>query len=125
MGISFPGESAEYRAARDALLAREVALRREMEAVAEQRRALPPGGILPEDYVFQGEGADGQAADIRLSELFGPGLDTLLIYSYMFPRHREDERPGPTNGETARLALQDGPCPHRLSRDRTHATSGH
>ncbi|MFZ1926342.1 MAG: DUF899 family protein [Solirubrobacteraceae bacterium] len=111
MGITFPGESAEYRAARDLLLAREVALRREMEAVAEQRRALPPGGVIPEDYVFQGEGADGRAADIRLSKMFARGRDTLLIYSYMFPRHREDDRPGPTDGETAELALQDGPCP--------------
>jgi predicted dithiol-disulfide oxidoreductase (DUF899 family) len=111
MGITFPGESAEYRAARDALLAREVALRHETEAVAEQRRALPPGGVVPEDYAFQGEGPDGQAADIRLSELFAPGRDTLMIYSFMFPRHREDDRPGPTNGETSELALQDGPCP--------------
>ena len=111
MGITFPGESAEYRAARDALLAREVALRRETEAVAEQRRALPPGGVVPEDYVFQGEGADGQTTEIRLSELFAPGRDTLLIYSFMFPRHRQDDRPGPTGGETAELALQDGPCP--------------
>jgi predicted dithiol-disulfide oxidoreductase (DUF899 family) len=111
MGIAFPGESAEYRAARDALLEHEVALRREMEAVAEQRRALPPGGVIPEDYLFQGEGADGKSADIRLSEMFAPGLDTLLIYSYMFPRHREDDRPGPADGETAELALEDGPCP--------------
>jgi predicted dithiol-disulfide oxidoreductase (DUF899 family) len=110
-GITFPGESAEYRAARNALLAREVALRREMEEVAEQRRTLPPGGVVPEDYVFQGDGGDGQPADIRLSELFAPGRDTLLIYSYMFPRHRADDRPGPADGETAELALQDGPCP--------------
>ena len=41
-------------------------------------------------------GLTGRAADILLSELFAPGRDTLLIYSYMFPRHREDDRPGPT-----------------------------
>jgi predicted dithiol-disulfide oxidoreductase (DUF899 family) len=111
MGITFPGESADYRAARDALLEREVALRRQMEAVAEQRRALPPGGILPEDYVFQGEGTDGQAVDIRLSQLFASGRNTLLIYSMMFPRNSEDDRPGPADGKTAELALQDGPCP--------------
>jgi predicted dithiol-disulfide oxidoreductase (DUF899 family) len=111
MAITFPGESAEYRTARDALLLREVALRREMEAVAQQRRALPPGGVVAQDYVFQGEGADGRPADIRLSQLFAPGRDTLLLYSYMFPRHRQDDRPGPTDGETAALALEDGPCP--------------
>lgn len=43
--------------------------------------------------------------------MFAQGRDTLLIYSYMFPRHREDDRQGPTDGKTAELALQDGPCP--------------
>ena len=40
----FPNESAEYRRAREALLAEEIELRRHIERVAEQRRALPPGG---------------------------------------------------------------------------------
>ena len=52
--IAFPGESAEYRAARNRLLEREVELRRQMEAVAAARRELPPGGPVPEDYVFEG-----------------------------------------------------------------------
>lgn len=43
MGITFPNESSEYRTARDKLLQREVALRREMESVAAEIRALPPG----------------------------------------------------------------------------------
>ena len=34
MGVSFPGESAEYRAARDRLLEMEIDLRRRTEAVA-------------------------------------------------------------------------------------------
>ena len=59
MSIRFPGESAEYRAARDRLLEQEIELRRAMEAVAAARRELPPGGAVPEDYVFQGAGADG------------------------------------------------------------------
>jgi predicted dithiol-disulfide oxidoreductase (DUF899 family) len=42
--IRFPNESDEYRAARDALLDEEIALRRQTEAVAEQRRQLPLGG---------------------------------------------------------------------------------
>jgi hypothetical protein len=37
--VPFPNESPEYRAARDALLEREIGLRREMEAVAVQLRA--------------------------------------------------------------------------------------
>jgi predicted dithiol-disulfide oxidoreductase (DUF899 family) len=108
---SFPGESREYRAARDRLLEREVELRRSMEAVAGARRALPPGGEVPEDYVFQGAGADGAPTDVRLSELFAPGRDSLLIYSFMFPRDPGDERPGPDSGQTALLPLAESPCP--------------
>jgi predicted dithiol-disulfide oxidoreductase (DUF899 family) len=39
--LSFPNESAEYRKARNALLAEEMALRKHIESVAAQRRALP------------------------------------------------------------------------------------
>jgi len=53
MAIAFPGESAEYRAARTRLLEQEIELRRAMEAVAAARRGLPPGGIVPRDYIFQ------------------------------------------------------------------------
>jgi predicted dithiol-disulfide oxidoreductase (DUF899 family) len=111
MGITFPAESAEYRAARDRLLEQEIELRRAMEAVAAARRRLPPGGAVPEDYVFQGTGADGAPTDVRLSELFSPGRDSLLIYSFMFPRAPGDERPGPDEGKTAQLPLAEGPCP--------------
>jgi predicted dithiol-disulfide oxidoreductase (DUF899 family) len=97
MSTPFPGESAEYRAARDRLLQQELELRRAMEEVAAARRALPPGGPVPEDYVFQGEGP----AEVRLSELFAPGKASLAIYSFMFPRDPNDDRPGPP----------DGPCP--------------
>jgi predicted dithiol-disulfide oxidoreductase (DUF899 family) len=111
MSMTFPGESAEYRAARDRLLQREIELRRAMERVAESRRELPPGADVPEDYVFQGAGADGAPADVRLSELFAPGKDSLVIYNVMFPRHSGDDRPGPRNGQTALLPLEEGPCP--------------
>ena len=111
MSTAFPGESAEYRAARDRLLEQEIELRRAMEAVAAARRELPPGGPIPEDYVFQGAGADGSPTDVRLSELFAPGKDSLVIYSMMFPRYSGDERPGPEGGQTALLPLTEGPCP--------------
>jgi predicted dithiol-disulfide oxidoreductase (DUF899 family) len=111
MSVAFPGESAEYREARDRLLEREIELRRAMEAVAAARRELPPGGVLPEDYVFQGRAEDGKPADVRMSELIAPGKDSLVIYSFMFPRAADDERPGPVGGETARLPLAEGPCP--------------
>ena len=116
MEIRYPGESAEYRAARDRLLEREIELRRQMEAVAAERRELPADGEVPEDYVFDGEGPDGDPADIRLSELFAPGKDSLAIYSFMFPRDPEDDRPGPVREqETAKLPLHDGPCPSCVS----------
>jgi predicted dithiol-disulfide oxidoreductase (DUF899 family) len=111
MGITFPEESREYRAARDRLLEQEIELRRAMEAVAAARRELPRGGIVAEDYVFQGAGPDGAPTGVRLSELFARGKDSLVIYSFMFPRDAGDERPGPTSGETALLSLQEGPCP--------------
>jgi predicted dithiol-disulfide oxidoreductase (DUF899 family) len=111
MNVTFPRESAEYRAARERLLEREIGLRREMEAVAAARRALPPGGVVPEDYVFQGAEPDGSPTDVRLSGLFAPGRDSLVIYSFMFPRDPSDDRPGPATGETAQLALAEGPCP--------------
>jgi predicted dithiol-disulfide oxidoreductase (DUF899 family) len=111
MSITFPGESAEYRAARDRLLEQEIELRRMMEAVAAARRELPPGGVVPEDYVFQGTAADGTATDVRLSELFAPGKDSLMIYSFMFPRDPGDDRPGPDSGPTALLPLAERPCP--------------
>ncbi|TIT43020.1 MAG: DUF899 domain-containing protein, partial [Mesorhizobium sp.] len=82
-----------------------------MEDVAVARRALPPGGLVPEDYVFDGLGADGKPARIKLSELFSPGKDTLIVYSMMFPRHPQETRDVATSGGTAKLARPDQPCP--------------
>src|SRR3954467_6716077 len=116
MDANFPGESAEYRAARNQLLTREIELRRLTETVATARRELPPGGEVPEDYVFRGESSDGNAVDVRLSELFAPGKDSLAIYSFMFPRDPEDDAPGPVREkETAKLPLHEGPCPSCVS----------
>jgi len=111
MAIAFPAESTEYRAARNRLLEQEIELRRAMEAVAAARRRLPPGGVVPQDYIFQAQGAGGGLAEVRLSELFAPGKDSLLIYSMMFPRASDDDSPGPRIGQTALLPLAEGPCP--------------
>ena len=111
MGVLFPNESAEYRAARDRLLRKEIELRRQMEVVAEERRKLPPGGMLKEDYVFDGLGVDGKPARIRFSELFAPGRDTLIVYHMMFPRYPTDTRPKPASGSLANLPREDSPCP--------------
>jgi predicted dithiol-disulfide oxidoreductase (DUF899 family) len=62
-------------------------LTRQIEAVAEQRRQLPPGAEIAEDYVFteqpSGLDAEERPRQVRLSELFG-GHHTLLLYSFMF-----------------------------------------
>jgi predicted dithiol-disulfide oxidoreductase (DUF899 family) len=63
------------------------------------------------DYIFQGEGPAGAPVDVRLSELFAHGKDTLAIYSFMFPRDPDDDSPGPSTGQTALLPLAEGPCP--------------
>jgi predicted dithiol-disulfide oxidoreductase (DUF899 family) len=111
MPLTFPGESAEYRAARERLLEQEIALRRQMESVAAARRALPPGGLVPEDYVFQGAGPNGAPVPVKLSELFAPGTTALAIYSMMFPRDAGDRRPNAATGATASLPLTEAPCP--------------
>jgi predicted dithiol-disulfide oxidoreductase (DUF899 family) len=109
--IRFPGEADAYRVARNALLEREVELRRAMEDVAVARRALPPGGVVANDYVYQGAGPHGEMTDVRLSELFAPGRDSLVIYNFMFPRAASDERAGPKTGASALLPLSESPCP--------------
>src|SRR5260370_27491410 len=86
--LSFPEESAEYRQARNELLAAEIDLRRNMEAVAAARRKLPLGGQIAQDYLFEEGPADlslkGEVRSTRLSELFDGGKDSLLVYTYMY-----------------------------------------
>ena len=77
--MNWPNESAEYRRAREELLQAEVELRRREEAVAAQRRALPVGGEVTGDYVF-----DSPTGPKRLAELFATGKDTLYLYNFMF-----------------------------------------
>ena len=89
--LRIPNETAEYRAARTALLAEEIELRRHIERVAAQRRALPPGGAVTADYRFEGE--EGPA---DFAALFGE-QQTLAVYSYMFGPERERPCPMCTN----------------------------
>src|SRR3979409_427434 len=81
--VRFPNESAEYRKARNALLVEEIELRRHIEHVASQRRKLPPGGEIPQDFEFVSE-----HGPIRLSSLFGD-QNTLMIYSMMYGPQRK------------------------------------
>lgn len=104
---AFPGESDAYRAARDRLLGAEIELRRSIERVAAMRRRLPPGGAVPEDYVFENAGGG-----VRLSDLFEPGKDTLAIYSFMYGP--EVERPCPAC--TSIVDALDGSAVHVTQR---------
>src|SRR3989337_2603772 len=111
MGMPFPKESSEYRSARNALLRREVALRKEMESVAAERRALPPGPAVSDHYLFDAWDSDGKLIKVRLSELFRQGSGTLLFYHYMVPRNSKDERPRMAGASVAELPRVEGPCP--------------
>ena len=105
--LAMPGESAEYRVARNKLLMEEMALRRQIESVAALRRALPAGGTVAQDYVF-----DGDNGPLKLSDLFKPGIDTLAIYSFMYGPEREL----PCTGCTHFLDGLDGMVQHITQR---------
>jgi predicted dithiol-disulfide oxidoreductase (DUF899 family) len=105
--LHFPNESPTYRQARNALLAEEMELRRQIERVAAQRRGLPLGGEIPQDYVFEAPGG----MERKLSELFGD-KDTLAVYSFMFGPERERPCPGCTHF----LDGLDGSAPHIAQR---------
>ena len=114
--VHFPGESAEYRAARNALLAEEMELRRQIERVSAQRRGLPTGGMIPEDYQF-----DGNGGTVKLSALFEPGKDTLAIYSFMYGPERDGRARDVRTfsmGSTARRSISFSGSTWRLSRSR-------
>jgi len=114
----FPRESDEYRRARDALLASELELRKQIEAVAALRRSLPQGGKLGQDYVFDEAGSVAGASDAtragqrRFSELFEAGKNSLVIYSFMFAP--DAEQPCPMC--TSILDSLDGCAPHAQNR---------
>lgn len=105
--LSFPNESQAYRAARAALLDDEIALRHQIEAVAAKRRALPPGGEVPEDYEFERIGAWQRPACVKLSALF-EGKPSVILYSFMFGAERDK----PCNGCTHMLDAIDGSARH-------------
>ena len=82
-----PNESSEYRKARTALLAEEIELRRHIERVAQQRRALPPGGEVSKEYSF-----NGAVGSVNFRDLFGD-KDALVIYSFMYGPDRDEGCP--------------------------------
>ena len=113
--IRFPGESESYRAARDRLLDAEIEMRRTIESVAAKRRSLPLGGQVPQDYTFEeivGENGAGIKRKVRMSELFAPGKDTLILYSFMFGPEMASACPSCTSI----LDGLDGEAPHVMQR---------
>jgi predicted dithiol-disulfide oxidoreductase (DUF899 family) len=110
----FPNESDAYRQAREELLQAEVELRAQTERVAAQRRALPLGGEVTADYEFAewDEGANA-TRQVRLSELFEDGKDTLYLYSFMIvPAEQGLPFVGPCPSCTSIIDAIDGELPH-------------
>ncbi|HEY1421050.1 MAG TPA: DUF899 family protein [Candidatus Dormibacteraeota bacterium] len=111
----FPGEDTAYRDARDSLLRSEIELRRNIEAVAAQRRKLPLGGEIPTDYEFKGWSPKDDTIDtIHFSDLFARGKDTLFLYNFMFPESLESDSPCPSC--TSIIDAVDGAVPHVTQR---------
>ena len=100
--VHFLNESNAYRIARNALLAEEIELRRHIERVAEQRRALPVGGEVRKRYAFEGE-----SGPVNFVDLFGD-KQTLAIYSYMYGPQRKQ----PCPMCTSLLSAWDGEVKH-------------
>jgi len=88
----FPGQSEDYREAREALLAEEIELRRHLTRVTEQRRALPAGPVIEKNYRFK----DENAFEVGLPDLFGD-KNTLVTYFWMYGPQRERPCPMCTN----------------------------
>jgi len=88
----FPGESAEYRKAREALVAEEIEFRRHMTRLTEQRRALPLGPAIEKNYRFK----DANGSELGFLDLFGRH-NALVTYFWMFGPQRERPCPMCTN----------------------------
>ncbi len=115
-GKRFPGESDEYRAARDELLAAEIDLRARIEALAALRRQLPQGGMLKRDYVFTEGNIDSSGNETirqtKFSQLFEAGKNELILYSFMYAASAD--KPCPMC--TALLDGLNGNAPHVADR---------
>lgn len=113
--MRFPGETPEYRKARNRLLESEIDLRRRIEAVAAQRRKLPAGGEVPDDYVFKvWSPATSSIGTIRFSQLFARGKNTLFLYNFMYPKAVNSDEPCPSC--TSIIDAVDGAAQHAMQR---------
>ena len=84
----FKNESHDYASARQDLLAAEIEARRVLTALAEQRRALPPGPEITANWRFR----DAKGQELGLADLFGDH-DTLITYFWMYGPEREQPCP--------------------------------
>ncbi len=112
----FPGESAQYRAARNELLAAEIELRRHLEEVAALRRKLPLGGALTQDYEFEEGGSDlndvSTVRKVKFSQLFERPEASLVVYSFMYG----PKMPQACPSCTSILDSLNGTAPHACQR---------
>ena len=87
---NLPNESAEYLAKREELRQAEIELMRQRERVAQLRRDLPPGAIIPDYEFLEGptflSDGDEPIRSVRLSELFTAPNRSLVIYHFMYGR---------------------------------------
>jgi predicted dithiol-disulfide oxidoreductase (DUF899 family) len=112
---AFPGETSRYRTARNSLLREEMKLRRLIGEVAEKRRALPPGGAVKTDYVFDASAPDAsEFKKVRFSELFEPGKRSLFVYNFMYPERVGSTTPCPSC--TSIIDAIDGQARHVTQR---------
>lgn len=84
----FANESADYASARQSLLAAEIEARRVLTALAEQRKALPPGPVIAREWRF----LDSDGRELGLADLFGD-KDTLITYFWMYGPERRTPCP--------------------------------
>jgi predicted dithiol-disulfide oxidoreductase (DUF899 family) len=113
--VRFPGESPSYRAARNKLLDAEIEMRRAIETAAALRRTLPMGGETSENYSFQemvGPPGNEKPRTVRISELFARGMNSLILYSFMYG----PEMPRPCPLCTSIIDGLDGEAPHVVQR---------
>lgn len=95
--IHFPNESADYRDARNDLLRAEIKLRRHIELISAQRRALPNGGALKENYLLEEATVGTEIRQVQFSQLFTKGKNSLVVYSFMYGPDMEEPCPSCTS----------------------------
>ena len=81
--FSLNSASEPYRKKREELRQAEIALKDQVEKVAALRRSLPTDTPVAEDYAFTEATAKG-TRKVRLSELFAPGNEALVVFHFMW-----------------------------------------